>query len=99
MIEGYKLFDIVVAICTNVNILRPKQNGCHFAGDIFKHIFLNENVWIAIKISLKFVSEGLTNIIPALVQRMFSRLTGDKPSPDQWCLDYRRICHSDSMSK
>ena len=29
-----------------VNTLRPRQNGRHFADDIFKCIFLNENVWI-----------------------------------------------------
>ena len=38
-----------------VNTLRPKQNGRHFADDILKCIFLNENVWIPIEISLKFV--------------------------------------------
>ena len=26
-----------------INTLWPEQNGCHFAGDIFKCIFLNEN--------------------------------------------------------
>ena len=26
-----------------VNALRPKQNGRHFADNIFKYIFLNEN--------------------------------------------------------
>ena len=41
-----------------VNTLRPKQNGHHFADDIFKYIFLNENVLISIKISLKFVPRG-----------------------------------------
>ena len=29
-----------------VNKLRPRKNGCHFPDDIFKRIFLNENVWI-----------------------------------------------------
>ena len=33
-----------------VNTLRPRQNGRHSADDIFKCIFLNENVWIPIKI-------------------------------------------------
>ena len=33
-----------------VNSSPPEQNGRHFADDIFKHIFLNENVRIAIKI-------------------------------------------------
>ena len=30
-----------------------------FPDDIFKSIFLNEIVWISIKISLKFVPKGL----------------------------------------
>ena len=40
------------------NILRPRQNGCRFADDTFKRIFLNKNILISIKISLKFVSKG-----------------------------------------
>ena len=59
--------------------LRPRQNGRHFADDIFKCIFLNENVWIPIKISLKFVPKGPINDIPALVQIMAWRRPGDKP--------------------
>ena len=62
-----------------VNTLRPRQNGRHFADDIFKCIFLNENVSIAIKISLKFVPKGPINNIPALVQIMAWRRPGDKP--------------------
>ena len=41
--------------------------------------FLNENVWIPIKISLKFVPKGRINNIPALVQIMAWRRPGDKP--------------------
>ena len=41
-----------------VNTLRPGQNGRHFPDDIFKCIFLNENVSISIKISLQFVPKG-----------------------------------------
>ena len=41
--------------------------GRHFPDDIFKCIFLNENVLISIKISLQFVPEGPINNIPALV--------------------------------
>ena len=52
----------------NVNTLRPRQDGRHFTDDIFKCIFLNENVSIAIKISLKFVPKGPINNIPTLVQ-------------------------------
>ena len=62
-----------------VNTLRPRQNGRHFPDDIFKWIFLNENVWIPIKISLKFVPEGSINDIPELVQIMAWRRPGNKP--------------------
>ena len=62
-----------------LNTLRPRQNGRHFADDIFKCIYLNENVWILIKISLTFVSEGPINNISALVQIMAWRRPGDKP--------------------
>ena len=62
-----------------LNTLRPRQNGRHFADDIFKYIFLNENIWISIKISLKFVPKGPINNIPALVQIMACRRPGDKP--------------------
>ena len=34
-----------------LNTLRPKQNGRHIPDDIFKWIFVNENVWILIEIS------------------------------------------------
>ena len=61
------------------NTLRPRQNGRHFPDDIFIYIFLNENVWISIKISLKFVPKGPINKIPALVQIMAWRRPGDKP--------------------
>ena len=62
-----------------INTLRPGQNGHHFADDIFKYIFLNENVWISLKISLKFVPKGPINNIPALVKIMAWRRPGDKP--------------------
>ena len=62
-----------------INTLRPRQNGRLFADDTFKRIFLNENVGISIKISLKFVHKGPINNIPALVQIMAWRRPGDKP--------------------
>ena len=61
------------------NTLRQKQNGRHFADDIFKCIFLNENRWVSINISLKFVLKGRINNIPALVQIMAWRLVITKP--------------------
>ena len=51
-----------------INTFRPRQNGRQFPYDIFKCIFLNENVRIAMKIPLKFVLKGPINDIPALVQ-------------------------------
>ena len=54
-------------------------NGRHNPDTIFKWIFLNENVWILIKMSLKFVPKGPINIIPALVQIMAWHKPGDKP--------------------
>ena len=51
------------------------------ADDIFKHIFLNENIRISIQISLKFVPEGLVENTSALIQVMAWRRTGNKPLP------------------
>ena len=61
-----------------INTLRPRENGRHFADDIFKWIFVNENLWIPIKISSLFPRVQFNNI-PALVQIMAWRRPGDKP--------------------
>ena len=47
----------------------------------FKCIFLNENVRILIKISVKFVPKDSIDSKSALVQVMAWRWTGDKPLP------------------
>ena len=60
------------------NTLRPRQDGRHFP-DILKCIFLNENVWISLTISLKCVRKVRFNNIPSLVQIMAWRRPGDKP--------------------
>ena len=90
------------------NTLRPRQNGRHFADDIFKCILLNENVWITIKNSLNVVPKGPINNIPALVQIMAWRRPGDKPLSEpmlvslpthicvtrpQWVKYHHRHCH------
>ena len=62
-----------------VNKLRPRQYARHFADDIFRCIFLNKNVWIPIKISLKCVPKGWINNIQTLVQIMAWRRPGYKP--------------------
>ena len=72
--------DIKLKTRTNIlSSLKPRQNGRHFADDIFKCIFLNENMWISINISLNFVSKGPIKNIPSLVQIMTWRRPGDKP--------------------
>ena len=64
-----------------INTLRPRQNGCPYPDDIFKCIFLNENICIPMimNISLKFVPKGQINNIPSLVQIMAWRRPGNKP--------------------
>ena len=69
----------VVRVAIALNTLRPRQNGRHFPDDIFKYIFLNENVWISIEISLNYVHKSPIKNKPALVQIMAWRRLGDKP--------------------
>ena len=61
-----------------INTLRPRQDGRHYPDDISKCIFFNENTWILIRSSLKFVPNGPINKIPALVQIMAWHRSGDK---------------------
>ena len=63
----------------NLNSSPPGQNGRHFADDMFKCIFLNENFWISNKISLKYVPWDLMNTMWALVQIMAWHHPGDRP--------------------
>ena len=64
---------------THLNTLRPRQDGRRFPDDIFKWLFLNEIIWISIKVSLKFVPRDPINNNPALVQIMAWRRPGDNP--------------------
>ena len=80
----YVLHIIKSSGCTSgrssINTLRPGQNGCHFCRRQFQmYFFLNENVWIMIQISRKFVPKGPINNIPALVQIVVWRRPGNKP--------------------
>ena len=56
------------------NSSHPGQNGRRHS----KYIFLNENVWISIKISLKFVPQVQIHNIPAFVKIMAWRRPRDK---------------------
>ena len=79
VIQAYIQCVLLFSLFFSVNTLRPRQTGRHFPDDIFKWIFLNENIWISINISLKFVPRGPINIIITLVQVMAWRRPGDKP--------------------
>ena len=62
---------------------RPRHNEHNFPDDIFKSIFLNENAWISLNISLEFVPKVQINNIVALVQIMAWCQTGDKPLSEE----------------
>ena len=74
--SSYHEHEALVAIvgtsscCLICNTLRLSLNSRHLADVIFKCIFLNEDIWIFIKISLKFVRKGTIDNIPTLVQIM-----------------------------
>ena len=72
-IQGHK---ILMTLVLSTHWHRDKK-GWHIADDIFKDIFVNEN--IPINISLKFVPNGPINNIPALFKIMAWRRPGDKP--------------------
>ena len=93
------LVQITVSISC-LNSLRQRKNRRHFADNVFKCNFLNENVWIPIKMSLKFVPKGPINNIPALVQKMAWRQTGDKPLSEPMMTQFNDayMLHSASMS-
>ena len=62
-----------------LNSSTPGQNDRHFADDVSKRIFLNENVRISTKISVNFVPTSSFNNIQALVQIMAWGRPGDNP--------------------
>ena len=76
------------SVVLNFNTLRPRQNGRRFADDTFKRIFLNENVKISIKISLKFVPKGPINK-PLSEPMKVSLLTHICVTRPQWVKGYK----------
>ena len=75
-----------------LNSSPPGQNGRHFPDNIFKGIFLNENAFIPIKISLKFIPNGPISNIPALVQIMAWCWQGAKPLSEPMLTWFTDIC-------
>ena len=58
--------------------LRPRQNGRHSAIDIFKLLFLSENILIFIDISPKLIPKVSIDNTLALVQSIALHLTGNE---------------------
>ena len=61
------------------NTLRLTQKVHHFADNIFQCIFLNENVWILLKISLKVIPKVPINNFPTFIQMMAWHQASNKP--------------------
>ena len=77
--SGFHSYYVIIMETVCLNIMRSRENGRQFPADNFKFIFVNENIYIWINISLKFVPKGPINNIPALVQMMAWRRPGNKP--------------------
>ena len=65
----------LISICSGngsspVNSSPLNENGCKFADNIFKCIFMNKKFCISIQISMKFVAKGLIDNKSTLVQVM-----------------------------
>ena len=103
MLFFYKMLQqwLDMAWCQSVNSLKPRQNRRYFADDVFKCNFLNGNVWIQIKISLKFVPKGPINNVSALVQIMAWHRTGNKPLSEPMMTQFNDayMRHSASMTQ
>ena len=66
----------------DVDALKLRQSGCHFADNIFKFIFLNENFYILIQNFTEFFPNDPTDSKPALIQLLTVMVwcqSGDKP--------------------
>ena len=75
-----------------INTMRLRQHGHHIPDDILKQIFINENIWISIEISLKFVPMYPINNIPALVQIMVWRRPVKPSSEPMMVILLMHIC-------
>ena len=81
----------------DLNSLRPRENGCRFPDDIFKPIFLKENIWISIKISLKIVPKSPITNIATLVGLVPNKQQAIIWTNDGW-ITHAYMRHSASMS-
>ena len=96
VIKGIWLFSRHLGMLLSAKVISIIQRKCvhyyltHWGWDkippfcrpIFKCIFVNENVWISLQISPKFVPKVRNNNISAYVQIMHWHWPGDKPSSE-----------------
>ena len=69
MMNGWWSSSLYICICItrpNSLLIPPRQNGCHFADDILRCIFMNEKFCISIIISPKFVPKCPIDNRPAI---------------------------------
>ena len=92
IIKIYNIWNKKYVEMSSSGCYYTETNGRHFPDDIFKCIFLNENVLISIKISLKFDPKGQINNIPALVWIMAYHRLGDKPLSEPRMESLTHIC-------
>ena len=69
-------------MCFDTSTLSWATDDCFHTGVIESRIFLNENIRISVRISLKFVPKDPIDNKSPLVQVMAWRRTGDKPLPE-----------------
>ena len=79
ILEIFSINDALGITMAHSRHIEAETNCRHFTDDILKCIFVNENVWISITISLNVVPGGPINNSPPLVQIMAWRRPGDKP--------------------
>ena len=76
-----------------LNKLRPRQDDRSFTDAILKMPFLNENVWISLKISLNYISKDPLNDISSLVWITAWRWPGDMTLSEPLAISLmRHIC-------
>ena len=79
LVQYYWYDNVCMKPSNTVEILKPRQNGSHFADDSFKCIFLNDNFQVSNKVWLQCVLEGLIDCKSTLFQIMTWCWTGNKP--------------------
>ena len=90
---GVNILQILLCPRMRIHPAPPGQNDRHFADEIFKRIFLNENVkTISILFSLKFVPKGPIDNKSALVVVMACRLFGTMPLPEPMLTQFTDAC-------